>query len=187
MIHEIADKHGLTATETTTAANGYPQGLRYTLTDFDSISQLKTLSEQLTAEGREVEEVILHKRDGWQLWSRSRGSVTHGMFRKQSSGEWTIDLLTDTTRCNTEQEAFDLIAGGREFTDLEEMRKAVEQIDNLKEEFDNILSGVEDQGQTSVTVFYDPDQNYRVNYYATDETTGYSYDTHHYKVGLIIF
>jgi hypothetical protein len=174
MIHEVAETHGLTATETTTASNGYPQGLRYALTDFESITQLKELSEQLTSEGREVEEVILHKRDGWQLWVRSVGSVTHGMYCQESANDWTIDIAPND----------DTTGIASELVGIED--DSPEDMVNIAERFAKDLKG-EQRQDTTVTVFYDPDQNYRIDYSATDETTGYSYDTHNYKVGLLIF
>jgi predicted RNA binding protein YcfA (HicA-like mRNA interferase family) len=174
MIHDIAEMHGLTATETTTASNGYPQGLRYALTDFESITQLKDLADQLTAEGREVEEVILHKRDGWQLWARSNGSVTHGMYRQQSSNDWTVDIAPNDDTHEIARELVGIV------------EDSSEELTNIAERFAKYLKNEQRQDMT-VTVFYDPNQNYRVDYCATDETTGYSYDTHSYKVGLLIY
>jgi len=182
---DYAEANNLTTVETTSQANGYPSNLRHVLT-FDRITDALNHSDHLQKLGHTVTELCLEKRDGQQLWSRRNGNITHGMFRKVSDSDWTLELFTDTTRCDTEEVAFELIAKDRNFEDLEEMRKAITNIEEMKEEMENILSEVEDRGGTEATIFYDPDQNYRINYWADMETVGYSYDTHSYMIALMV-
>jgi hypothetical protein len=173
------------AVETTSEANGYPANLRHVLT-FDTVTELLNCSEELTKAGHSVHEVMIHRQNGWQLWHRRNGSVTHGMFRRAAHDEWAIDVQVDSDRCDTEEVAFDLIAQGRTFTDIEEMRTAIDNVERMKEELENILSEVEDRGLTEATVFYDPDNNYAIRYWADNDTVGYSHDTHTYQAALLV-
>jgi hypothetical protein len=185
-ILDYAYTNGLTAVETTSEGNGYPANLRQAITSFTISDLLQEVKAELTSEGHTVHEVMLHKRDGWDLWARTRTSITHGMFRRAAHDEWAIDIQVDSNRCDTEEVAFDLIAQGRTFTDLEEMRTAIDNVERMKENLENILSEVEDRGLTEATVFYDPDNNYAIRYWADNDTVGYSHDTHTYQVALMV-
>jgi hypothetical protein len=104
------------------------------------------------------------------------------MFRKATDSESVLEVnISD----DDNEVAFDLIAQGRTFTDLEEMRRAIDNVETFKDELENILSEVEDKGLTEATVFYDPN-NYAIRYWADNETIGYSHDTHTYQVALMV-
>jgi hypothetical protein len=178
---DYACNNGLFAVETTSEANGYPANLRQALT-FDTITDLLVCSDELTKSGHSVTELLLHKRDGWQLWHRRATSIDHRMFRKATDSESVLEVnISD----DDNEVAFDLIAQGRTFTDLEEMRRAIDNVETFKDELENILSEVEDKGLTEATVFYDPN-NYAIRYWADNETIGYSHDTHTYQVALMV-
>jgi hypothetical protein len=59
-------------------------------------------------------------------------------------------------------------------------------MEEFAEEVENILLQVEDGGQTEATIFYDPNQNYNIEYWADNETAGYSSDTHIYQLGILV-
>lgn len=179
---EYSEANELKYEETTDKSNGYPSNLRYALT-FESISELESHAKQLWEQGHDPQRVMLHRKDGWNLWHRQGAGVHKGMFRKSTDSEWTTEV---DMQDNADEVAFRVVAEGREFDPIEDLQKTTEQCLSFRNEIEDILSELEDNNQQSATVFYDPDQDYRIDYYATDETTGYSYDTHQYQVGLIV-
>jgi hypothetical protein len=105
------------------------------------------------------------------------------MFRKATNSQST----TEIDICDSSDEiAFRVVADGLQFDTLQDLQRTTEQCIIFKNDIEDILSELEDNDEQSATVFYDPDQNYRIEYYATDETTGYSYDTHQYQVALLV-
>lgn len=62
---ELAYERGLTVVETTSEANGYPKNLRKAVMDFADFAEAEEFAKEC---GGEI--IQLHKRDGWQLWSR---------------------------------------------------------------------------------------------------------------------
>ena len=179
---DYADNNDIKTADTTSEANGYPKNLRHVLT-FDTITHILKCSEELTAEGHTVTELMLHKRDGWQLWARTGTSITHGMFRRASNGEWTIEMSTAHETCAI---AFEVIVKDKEITSLNHMWSLLNRATRFEDELSDIKQEVDDRGNTDVTIFYDPDQDYRINYWADNETVGYSHDTHSYQVALMV-
>jgi len=179
---DYADRYGMKTVETTSEASGYPRNLRHVLT-FQTITELLNCSEELTAEGHTVTELLLHKRDGWQLWARTRGSIEHGMFRRASDNDWTIEV--DASE-DPKDVAFRLLFDGVELDSLDGIRGRLAAADRFAEEVENIIEASRDNNCDEVTIFYDPDQNYRIDYWADNDTVGYSYDTHAYEVALMV-
>lgn len=172
----------LTAIETTSEANGYPRNLRHVITS-DKIWRLLEFRDKITTEGHTVTELMLHKRDGWQLWARTGASIEHGMFRRVSNGEWTIEMSTAHESCAV---AFEVIVKGKEITSLNHMRALLDRATKFEDELSDIKQEVDDRGNTDFTIFYDPDQDYRIDYWADNDTVGYSHDTHTYQVALMV-
>lgn len=54
------------------------------------------------------------------------------------------------------------------------------------DDYGGIENIIEDDGQTSVRVFYNPDQNCNIDYYVHADSTGYEYDTHEYSIALMV-
>jgi hypothetical protein len=179
---EYSEDNGLDYVETTNQSNGYPSNLRYALT-FESISELESHAEKLSEQGQDCQRVMLHRMYGWNLWHRQGADVRKGMFRKATSSQST----TEIDICDSADEiAFRIVTGYTQFDTLQELQRTTEQCIFFRNEIEDILSELEDNDQQSATVFYDPDQDYRIDYYATDETASYTYDTYQYKVGLIV-
>ena len=179
---DYADNNDIKTVETTSKANGYPANLRHVLT-FDTITHLLKCYEELTAEGHTVTELMLHKRDGWELWARTKGSIEHGMFRTTSESEFSVNIdWLDTS----EQVAFRVVCEGMDPETLGDIRRKLRIADDFAQEVKNILSAIEDRGNAEATIFYDPDQDYRINYWADNDTVGYSHDTHTYQVALMV-
>lgn len=179
---EYADANNLETVETTSESSGYPRNLRHVLT-FDRITDALNHSDHLQKLGHEVTELSLEKRDGQQLWSRRNGSITHGMCRNSTDGEFYVSVNIHE---NADEIAFELLFNGAEPENLSDVKRRLQLAEMFSEQVENILSETEDKGQLSATIFYDPDQNYRINYWADAETVGYSYDTHSYMVALMV-
>lgn len=172
---DFAAANGIGTSETTTGSNGYPQGLKLALTDFDTITQAEEIKSKLEAKGHEVEVIELHKRDGWGLWGRDRAYLGKGMYAEAGENDWTVDIAPME---DTHKVALEVIFGEHEFVLNPDQLEIVREFARcLKHEQHNTLT---------VTVFYDPDQNYRVDYSCHEESTGYSHDTHTYKLGLLV-
>jgi len=182
-IEEVSTAFNLDITETTTGVNGYPKQLRPVLSGFKSISECLMIKEVLEAEGHTVYDLKLHKRHGWQLWERIDTLIRKGMFTTASDSDYYVDI---TIHDETEEIAFDIICRNRTFETLYEIKNAVSMTEDLAEELEDILADIDDDGQESVRVFYNPDQNCNIDYYVHADSTGYEYDTHEYSIALMV-
>lgn len=182
-IEEVATAFNLDITETTTGVNGYPNQLKQVLTGFSSISECLMIKEVLEAEGHTVYDLELHKRHGWQLWERINTLIRKGMWTAADDSDYYVDV---TIHDETEDIAFDTICRNRTFETFYEIKNAVSMTEDFAEELEDILSEIEDDGQTTVRVFYNPDQNCNIDYYVHADSTGYEYDTHEYSLGLLV-
>lgn len=181
-IEEVSTAFNLDITETTTGVNEYPNQLKQVLTGFNSISECLMIKEVLEAEGHTVYDLELH-RHGWQLWERIDTLIHKGMLTAVSDSDYYVDV---TIHAETEDIAFDTICRNRTFETLYEIKNAVSVTEDFAEELEDILSEIEDDGQTTVRVFYNPDQNCNIDYYVHADSTGYEYATHEYSLGLLV-
>lgn len=182
-IEEVSTVFNLDITETTTGVNGYPKQLKQVLTGFNSISECIMIKEVLETEGHLVTELKLHRKDGWSLWERSNCPIRSGMYMTISQNNWTIDVgINDDEK----QVAFNLICGGREFENLDDMTYYMDITVDFANELYHILSDLEYAGVNSGRVFYNPDNDYNIDYFTHDESVGYSFDTHTYQIGLMV-
>lgn len=188
-IYEVAEYFELDTVETTSEGNGYPSNLKLALT-FDSITRLKEVASALSSKkGYDVSEVELHKKDGWQLWSRSNTPIRLGMYTKAND-------LNNVAYLNAQSEMLEdaiyQAVVGNDFIDDFDFDDEVSEFDRLfkwmeakREIMAKWISEIE-KYEGDITIFYDVEQNYEIDYIVSDEATGYSYDTHNYQCGLII-
>lgn len=66
ILNEIANEYDISIVETTIGTNGYPRNLQFALTDFESYEQYCEIRDKYN-----LQELSLHKKDGWQLWERN--------------------------------------------------------------------------------------------------------------------
>lgn len=180
-LEQVADMFGIEVVETTVGMNGYPKNLKRVLSGFDNVSQCLGLRDILIGQGHSVDDLMLHKKYGWDLWERSNAYISKGMFKGAKDGDWYVDIHIDD---DSDEVAFSIIYHNDIFTNYREMLRVGYQVQDMAELLESILSEIEDDGLQMARVFYSPDQNYRVEYVISDETVGYSYDTHIYEVAL---
>jgi hypothetical protein len=105
------------------------------------------------------------------------------MFRRAADSEYTVSVNIEE---DADEIAFELLFNGAEPESLADVKRRLQLAEMFSEQVKNILSEVDDRGLTEATIFYDPDQNYRIDYWADRETVGYSHDTHTYQVALLV-
>lgn len=173
-IESIQDIYDLEIVETTIGTNGYPSRVRPALT-CDSISTLQKVLD----ENENLESVWLHKRDGWSLWERSNGGyLDPETFMKESEIEYSIKLVCDE---NTTIEDVFVAIFGYDWYEYQSTKDIIGSISNWEngEWGDLIREGFVGQ------VFYNPFNDYAIDYAVQVDQNGYCYDTHHYKYGII--
>ena len=175
-IEELAERFGVTTAETTTGMNGYPQDLDLTITGFNTITELQEVYDELKVEGFDVFHIEMVKKEGQSLWNRGGCYPQVGMYARTNDSDWTVDFNPETD--DAIEVAFDVILKGCELDDYEGFQKMLDNFDLFADELDSL--------DESCTVFFDPNQNYRVDYIVTNESTGYSRDTTTTKLGLSI-
>jgi len=180
-IEEVEDMFGISIVETTIGNNGYPHNLKRVLSGFDNVSQCLHIKDILIGQGHTVEEYLLHKRDGWDLWGRKDAYISKGMFKGADDSDWYVDIHIDY---NAYEVAFSIIYHDVIFSSYKEMRELNFQVQDMGELLEMILDDIEGDGMEEARVFYNPDQHYRIEYVFSDETAGYSYDTNSYEIAL---
>ena len=180
-IEDIEDMFGLSIVETTLGNNGYPKELKRVLSDFDNMQQCLLIRDLLVEQGHIVDELLIYRKAGCQLWNRYSTSISKNIFKQAKDGDWYIDI---SIKDNASDIAFKMSYQDVIFDNYLEMSEAFYTVQDLIESLEDVLSGVEDDGCSEVRVFYDPNQKYRIDYCITDESVGYSYDSKQYKVAL---
>ena len=177
-IQELADEFEVGTTETTIGMNGYPKGVDLVLTDFDTITSLNAVCEGLKGmlPNSEVHIIELSRRDGQDLWNRTDCTANKGKYAMVNDTDWTVVFDPETD--NAEELAFEVVCEDRDTTSYETLMLMCEIMEAFKEE----LEAIDEKSR----IFYDPDNNYTIKYIVTDESTGYSYDTHNTKLGIMI-
>lgn len=153
--------------ETTIGRNGYPQKLQYAYY-CDSKEEMKHIVEELKSEGENVEELFIHKKNGWNLWCREiliHDCINLGLVGDSDSA---IYLDMDKEEEEIKEDIFlsligddeDFIADvGREFCD--------KKVDSFYSDIKNY------KNKGEVVVFYDANNEDYVEYVITDDTSGY--------------
>lgn len=166
-LEDIAYENGLELIETTSGWNGYPQGLQKAIIGFDSFEQADELAKK---NGLSIE--IFSKRDGWNLWYRTgnkawepfeRSAEEYGDEYRQYSKEDLEGFYMHEVQPNVD--AFDDFASLRDYLNgMEDVRDKIEDADD-----DELVLA-------SFGGYYDTIKK---------TTMAYSYDTHHFAIGLI--
>lgn len=173
-IESIQDMYDLEMVETTIGTNGYPSRVRPALT-CDSISTLQKVLD----ENENMESVWLHKRDGWSLWERSNGGYMNpDTFMRESEIEYSIRLVCDE---NTTIEDVFVAIFGYDWYEYQSTKDIIGNISNWENgEWGDLI-----RDRFVGRVFYNPFNDYAIDYTVEIDQNGYCYDTHHYKYGII--
>ena len=157
----------LTRVETTTGSNGYPQNLSYVYY-CDSRNEMKEIISELVAEGYEVNELFLRRRNGQQLWNRDNCIHNNVNLGHASEQDWYMHLDMNDTEENLRDTIFDFLIGDDEDYIEDIGRKEVKRrVDSFYDEISCC------KGEGSTYIFYSPDQDNRVDYVITEDCTGY--------------
>lgn len=153
--------------DTTSAMNGYPQGLKKAIIGFDSFEQADKLAKE---NGLSIE--IFTKRDGWNLWYRT-GDKAWEPFER-SAEEYGDDYREFSNEDLEEFYENEVQPSVSDFADFASLRSF---LDNKEKIYDKIEEADDDE----LVITLDG------NYYETIKKTtmSYCYDTHHFAIGLI--
>ena len=166
-IEDIAYENGLELIDTTSAMNGYPQCLKRAVIGFDTFEQADKLAKE---NGLSIE--IFTKRDGWNFWYRTGDKAWEPFERSADEyGDDYREFSNEDLEEFYENEVQPSVSDFEDFASLRSFLDIMEKIYDKIEEADDDELVITSEG----------------NYYETIKKTAmeYSYDTHHYAIGLI--
>ena len=175
---ELAQTFYFDYEETTTGRNGYPENLNWVLTS-DSISELIELKKQLEIQGYEVEELELHKKAGWSLWSRGNDILKLGKYTIAKDTDYSIKLDMNEDEEDIKNNILETLFGTTDLLEIE----SFEDLEMIVKNVNDFFSEIENEEGT-VTVFYSPDNDYSIEYVVSEDTNGYTYDSNYYKLAI---
>ena len=166
LLRELADNNALQFIETTSATNGYPQDLKPALIGFNDYEEAEEFAQE-----HGLQTYIFHKRDGWQLWQRSKPAYEPMTITSDDYGDdynmFTHDELDDYFGNEVKPRLDD-------FDNMEELKKFL----NDQEE---IMNELERCNENEAVITYCGD------YYDTVKVKSieWSHDTHNYVIGVM--
>lgn len=166
-MRDLAEREGLHFVETTSESNGYPRNLKDALVGFDTFEQAEALAKE---HGLDI--MLLHKRDGWQLWHRKANAYEPMTITSADYGDDYSDL-----QCMSEEDFYDEEVAPMldAFSTLAELKAFIES----KEEIWDEMSTMD---ETELMILHDG------KYYEKIEKNpmSWSFDTHNYEIGLVM-
>ena len=162
----------------TKGMNGYPQNVREAITA-DTVTELKEMHNQHVRNGHDVKYVELFKKNGWGLWNYSEILTIGESFQIVGEQDWAIKVEKSFTPTQTAQQ---IVCGGMSEDEITDPHRKL--VSEVASDIEMMLPVNEDW--ESATIFYDPEQEYEIDYIITDETIGYSYDNKNYQYGIIV-
>ena len=102
---DLAQFLGLDYVETTTGMNGYPEHIQNAIIS-ESIETLLETQTALEDAGYEVEQLYLHKKDGWNLWNRTNTYIQKGQMCIELGQDWTFDFDSDEEESTIKEKIF---------------------------------------------------------------------------------
>jgi hypothetical protein len=166
LLRELADNNALQFIETTSATNGYPQDLKPALIGFNDYEEAEEFAQE-----HGLQTYIFHKRNGWQLWQRSKPAYEPMTITSDDYGDdynmFTHDEL-DGYFDNEVKPRLD------SFDDIESLKTFVDEQEIIMEELDLC-----NENEAVIT--------YCGDYYDTVKVKSieWSHDTHHYVIGVM--
>lgn len=166
LLRELADNNALQFIETTSATNGYPQDLKPALIGFNDYEEAEEFAQE-----HGLQTYIFHKRDGWQLWQRSKPAYEPMTITSDDYGDdynmFTHDELDDYFGNEVKPRLDD-------FDNMEELKKFLNNQEEIMDELDRC-----NENEAVIT--------YCGDYYDTVKVKSieWSHDTHHYVIGVM--
>lgn len=175
---DLAQTFNLDYEETTTGRNGYPENINWAITS-SSISELIELKEHLEGQGYKVEELELHKKDGWSLWSRGNDILKLGKYTIAKDTDYVVKLDMNEDEGDIKNDILETLFGDPDLLEIE----SFEDLERIVKSVNDFFSEIESE-EGNITVFYSPDNNYAIDYVVSEDTNGYSYDSNYYKLAI---
>lgn len=173
----LAEALGLEYVETTIERNGYPNNLKFAMIS-ESIDELNETADYLEKLGFEVDKYILHKKDGWHLWSRANENFFEkGQFMQVEDSDYCFDFVYEDKPKLTKKELFSFFYGDRNEFDDELLETLDHKIDEL---FNEMAFHKKD-----TRFFVDMDEK-AIEYSVSEDDAYYSYDTNHYQLAIMV-
>ena len=166
LLRELADNNALRFIETTSATNGYPQDLKPALIGFNDYEEAEEFAQE-----HGLQTYIFHKRDGWQLWQRSKPAYEPMTITSDDYGDdynmFTHDELDDYFGNEVKPRLDD-------FDNMEELKKFLNNQEEVMDELDRC-----NENEAVIT--------YCGDYYDTVKVKSieWSHDTHNYVIGVM--
>jgi len=166
LLRELADNNALQFIETTSATNGYPQDLKPALIGFNDYEEAEEFAQE-----HGLQTYIFHKRDGWQLWQRSKPAYEPMTITSDDYGDdynmFTHDELDDYFGNEVKPRLDD-------FDNMEELKKFLNNQEEIMDELDRC-----NENEAVIT--------YCGDYYDTVKVKSieWSHDTHNYVIGVM--
>lgn len=166
LLREFADNNALQFIETTSATNGYPQDLKPALIGFNDYEEAEEFAQE-----HGLQTYIFHKRDGWQLWQRSKPAYEPMTITSDDYGDdynmFTHDELDDYFDNEVKPRLDD-------FDNMEELKKFLNNQEEIMDELDRC-----NENEAVIT--------YCGDYYDTVKVKSieWSHDTHNYVIGVM--
>lgn len=168
---EVANKEGYDLVDTTEGINGYPKNCGLAMVGFESYRDAEAIAE--TYDG---DVVLLHKRDGWNMWEK-RGELREAVTLSLEDVDYEFGVEFTPRDSNDDIErTFDELVDGLEEEDAATMRIRLSLLKNdihsLNED-EVIFAKISDCGELVWETF-------------DKHPIQWSYDTHNYQVGVVI-
>lgn len=165
-LRDLAEQEGLHFVETTSESNGYPRNLKDALIGFDTFDEAEALAKE---HGLDI--MLLHKRDGWQLWHRKGNAYEPMTITSADYGDDYSDLEYMGEEDFYDEEVAPMLDA---FSTLAELKAFIEDQEEIWEEM-----SVMDRDE--LMILHDG------KFYEMIEKNpmSWSFDTHNYEIGLV--
>ena len=166
LFHELAYDNNLQFIETTSATNGYPQDLQPALIGFNDYEEAEEFAQEYG-----LQTYLFHKRDGWQLWQRSKPAYEPMIISAEDYGDdynmFTHDELDDYFGNEVKPRLDD-------FGDIDSLKTFVDEQESIMDELDRC-----NENEAVIT--------YCGDYYDTVKVKSieWSHATHNYVIGVM--
>ena len=165
-LRDLAEREGLHFVETTSESDGFPRNLKDALIGFDTFDDAEALAKE---HGLDI--MLLHKRDGWQLWHRKANAYEPMTITSADYGDDYSDLEYMDEEDFYDEEVAPMLDA---FSTLTELKAFVESKEEMWEEMSTM-------GEDEIMILHDG------KYYEIirKPCMSWSFDTHNYEIGLV--
>lgn len=176
----IAEEEGLQVRETIEGGNnGYPRGFENVITGFFDWEQIEDFVKEYGGTP-----IMLHKRDGWQLWERCDKVYEPMEITAEMYGD-NYDIIHKNDYADEQQFILDFIMPRLE--DVSNIIVFAEIVDRAKSIWESIDSIKFRDSETpeGVVIYNDGEYGWREYDTINIECIEWSHDTHDYMIGVI--